>query len=148
MSVTSDQPVSSELPGQTSEQQIVFYDGECALCNGFVEWLLRRDRRRVLHFAPLQGETAARTIGKLEGDPDEWTIILLDSDGRHERSDAAIRILRQIGGVCAVAGAIRILPRRFRDWCYRLIARRRRGWFGRADACRLPTIDERRQLLP
>lgn len=130
------------------DHPIVFYDGECALCNGFTQWLIARDRRRVFRFTPLQGETAARTIGTPEGEPEQWTIILLDADGEHEHSDAVLRILHRLGGMWRVVCIIRIIPRGLRDWGYRFIARRRLRWFGKATDCRLPTAEERDQLLP
>jgi predicted DCC family thiol-disulfide oxidoreductase YuxK len=130
------------------EHPIVFYDGECGLCTGFVQWLLKRDRRRVLRMAPLQGSTAERTIGKPTGDVCEWTIFLLDADGCHERSEAALRILQHLGGMWSLLGVFRIVPRFVRDAVYRFIARHRLGWFGGATACRLPSDEERRQLLP
>ena len=39
--------------------RIVLYDGVCGFCNGSVRWLIARDRDARLHYAPLQGETAA-----------------------------------------------------------------------------------------
>jgi predicted DCC family thiol-disulfide oxidoreductase YuxK len=44
---------------------VVFYDGVCGLCDRSVQFLLARDRERVLHFAPLQGPTAAAVLGRL-----------------------------------------------------------------------------------
>jgi predicted DCC family thiol-disulfide oxidoreductase YuxK len=126
----------------------VFYDGDCALCNGFVQWVIARDRTRRFRFASLQGETAAKAIGKPSGDPEEWTIILLDDAGMHERSDAALRIMRTLGGVWRMMNILRIIPRSIRDRCYRFIARRRFRWFGKATNCRLPSDDERKQMLP
>ena len=48
---------------------IVFYDGVCALCNGFVKFATRRDKGAALHFAPLQGDTAARMKAEVAGFP-------------------------------------------------------------------------------
>jgi len=133
---------------QVREHPIVFYDGECALCNGFVQWLIERDRGRIFRFASLQGETASKTIGDPEGEPEQWTVILLDGDGRHERSDAVLRIMQRLGGVWRMASVFRIMPRAIRDWVYRGIARRRFRWFGKAGQCRMPSEDERSQMLP
>jgi len=127
---------------------ILFYDGDCGLCDGSVRWCLRHDRDRVLRFAPLQGSTyAALTL------PDRpsalETLVLVDAAGLHLRSDAVLRALGHIGGGWgAVAGVGRLVPRPIRDACYRFVARHRRRWFGGADQCRLPTILERSQLLP
>ena len=39
--------------------RIVLFDGVCVFCERSVGWLLKHDRDRRLHFAPLQGATAA-----------------------------------------------------------------------------------------
>ena len=33
---------------------VVFFDGVCNLCNGFVQFIIRHDDRRYFHFATLQ----------------------------------------------------------------------------------------------
>lgn len=67
------------------------------------------------------------------------TVVLVDADGFHVRSDAIVRMLRAIGGPWTVAAwMLRILPRRLRDAGYRFVARRRLKWFGVADRCDLP----------
>jgi predicted DCC family thiol-disulfide oxidoreductase YuxK len=55
-------PARQPLPGA---RHVVFYDGVCGLCDRSVQFLLARDRERVLHFAPLQGSTAAAVLGRL-----------------------------------------------------------------------------------
>ena len=42
----------------STEGPILFYDGVCALCNGAVTFVLKRDATRAVRFAALQGETA------------------------------------------------------------------------------------------
>ncbi len=44
------------VPSATSP--VLFFDGECGLCNRVVRRLLALDRRGTLRFAPLQGPTA------------------------------------------------------------------------------------------
>ena len=45
-----------------SGQPIIFFDGVCAMCNTFVEVVVRADRRGIFRFAPLQGETARQLL--------------------------------------------------------------------------------------
>ena len=45
---------------------LVFFDGVCNLCGFFVHFILKRDKKEIFRFAPLQGETAARYAA--EGD--------------------------------------------------------------------------------
>ena len=63
---TNDDEPSASLPLADSaaiseadrSTNVVFFDGVCGLCNCLVEFVLSRDRRGAIRFAPLQGETA------------------------------------------------------------------------------------------
>jgi len=69
----SSRPAPSPVPRRrlparrpaAGARHVVFYDGVCGLCDRSVQFLLARDRERVLHFAPLQGPTAAAVLGRL-----------------------------------------------------------------------------------
>jgi len=133
--------------GEMNAGPILFFDGECGLCARSVAWCLKRDRRGVLRYAPLQGETYARAHGR--GQDDLSTMVLLDADGLHTRSDAVLRVLRLVGGLWRfVAAAGGLLPRFARDGVYRWIAARRMWWFGAADRCAAPGAEHRAKFLP
>ena len=125
---------------------VVYFDGYCGLCNGFVDFVLARDRRRRFRFAPLQGTTAVARFGP-PGDVDPTTI-LLEEDGKvYQRSTAALRIISRLGGACALVAVFNLVPRFIRDAVYDWVARHRYGWFGKRDTCRLPTPEERAVFL-
>jgi predicted DCC family thiol-disulfide oxidoreductase YuxK len=133
----------------------VLYDGACGLCQRSVRLLLRADRRGVLSFTPLQGETAAAltATGRLPAGLGLSSMAFLRGGGTAcedvlVRSDAVLAALTSAGGPWRLAGALRIVPRRLRDAVYDAVARRRYAWFGPADACRLPTPAERARFLP
>ena len=48
---------------------LVFYDGQCGLCDQVVQLLLKADRKNIFLFAPLQGTTAASLLQDL---PEEY----------------------------------------------------------------------------
>jgi predicted DCC family thiol-disulfide oxidoreductase YuxK len=125
---------------------ILFFDGLCGLCNGAVDVLLRLDRRAQLRFAPLQGVTAATLLPGGQALPD--SVVLLDRDGLHLRSEAILRALIHLGGSWRAAALGRIVPRGIRDALYDAIASRRRRWFGRRATCRIPTSEEAPRFLP
>jgi predicted DCC family thiol-disulfide oxidoreductase YuxK len=115
---------------------VLFFDGECGLCNRAVRLMLRLDRRDVLRFAPLQGPTAQeylRTHGLPTKDFDslifvpEWS--RRDSPEFLTRTDGALAALRAIGGVARLFAGLKIFPRAWRDAAYRVVARfRYRIW--------------------
>ncbi len=127
---------------------ILFYDGQCGLCDRTVRWVIARDHRGRVRFAPLDGETYA-AVDHPDKPTDRSTIVVLTDTTLLTRSDAAIHVLRMLGGPWQPLGAIaRVCPRPIRDAAYRFVARHRLRVFGGAEACRLPDARERSQLLP
>lgn len=115
------------------------FDGVCALCSGWVRFLLRRDRRACFRFAPMQG-AVGRTLLRARGfDPDDpLSFLLVDGDAAWHDSAAVIEVLRRLGGAWRLAMLGGLVPRRVRDAGYRLLARHRYRVFGRRAACMVP----------
>jgi predicted DCC family thiol-disulfide oxidoreductase YuxK len=111
----------------------VYYDGTCALCHGFVRFMIAEDPRgEAFRFAPL----AELSESERAGLPD--SVVVRTSDGRTlVRSAAAIHVLRRLGGFSRVAGELlRVVPRPLRDLAYDGVARVRKRVFGtKVEAC-------------
>lgn len=133
------------------EHPVVLFDGVCNLCNAAVTFIIDRDPEGVFRFAPLQsglGQRLTRQCGleaAVTGDAE--TIVLVEGGRCTVRSTAALRIARRLGGAWPLLAVLLEVPVPLRDAAYRLIARNRYRWFGRRDACRLPTPDLRRRFL-
>lgn len=123
---------------------IVLYDGRCGFCDATVQLLLRIDRRGVLRFAPLDGETAAG-VTLPEGLD---SLVLLEGERVAWYGDAVLGIARHLDWPWRAALALRIVPRTLRDAAYRAFARVRYRIWGRRDACRVPSPAERARFLP
>ncbi len=121
--------------------RIVYFDGVCSLCNGFVDYLLPRNPE--LMFASLQSKTAAERLPR-ELTAELSTVVFADGGNISTHSEAAIRILATI---YPSAKALLILPRVLRDFIYRLVARYRYAIFGKRETCRMPTPQERARFL-
>ncbi|HQV74220.1 MAG TPA: DCC1-like thiol-disulfide oxidoreductase family protein [Flavobacteriales bacterium] len=131
----------------TGDRPIVFFDGYCGLCNGFVDRLLIWDKDHTLRFSPLQGDTAGRILpAPLR--QDLGTVVLAVDDQIHTRSSAALRTLMLLGGGWKLAAVFLLVPPFLRNAVYDLIARNRYQWFGKHDACRIPSHEERSLFLP
>lgn len=139
ITTTPMSPESTPLP----PGGIVFYDGVCGFCNKFINWIVLRDRHRQLRFAPLQGPTALALI------PAKYTeqlstVVLHTARGNFTHSSAVCRILFTLGGPWTIAAALLwIIPRPLRNLGYSLVGRIRYRLFGKLDACRLPSAEER-----
>ncbi len=127
---------------------MILFDGVCNLCNGVVTWILARDRRAVFRFASLQSDAARALLAEHGASSDlPDSIVLIDADGTHTRSEAALRIAAELGPPWSLLRAARVLPRSLRDAVYDWIARHRYRWFGRRDQCMLPSSDAADRFL-
>jgi len=124
-------------------QPIVVFDGECALCNGFVGWLIRHDKQGVFLIAGSAGEVGQAIVAAagLEGTVVTSTIVVWDGSQGLVRSDAVIAILRGLGWPWRAAGIGRVVPRSWRDRVYAAIAKRRARVHADEPGCGVPPAE-------
>lgn len=135
-------------PTPPIDKPIVFFDGECNLCNGFVDLLLKLDPAGQMWIAPLQGETAAQLLPPLPTDVEAWSMFYLDQTGLYDQSDAALKVAERLGGLWSIVAALQVIPQPIRNVVYRTVASNRYRWFGKRATCRVPTEEERSRFLP
>ncbi len=126
---------------------IVFYDGNCGLCDATVSWALAWDGEGRLRFATLQGVEAERVFGPLAGRGGPDSILVTQAGRTLDRSSAVIAICVELGGLWRLAIGLRLLPRPLRDAAYAVVARWRYRIFGRLETCRLPSPAERARFI-
>lgn len=119
---------------------VILFDGVCNLCNGFVQFVLKRDKKRVFQFASLQSKygTGLSSHFKLPNAKPE-TIVLYNNSKILTESDAVIMIVTSLGGIWKISVVLIVIPRFIRNWFYRLVARNRYRIFGKRDQCMVPS---------
>jgi len=127
---------------------ILLFDGVCNLCNGSVQWVIRNDTSAQFRFASLQSDAGRRLLDE-HGLPSDAmdTVVLVDGAKHWRKSDAALEVLRRIGGAWQLLSVLRIVPRALRDAAYDLIARNRYSWWGKREECWIPTPELRARFL-
>lgn len=142
---------------------IVIFDGDCGLCNGFVAWLIRRDRTAHFLIAGSAGDVGRAALDAM-GLPHELadsTLVVATADGPRIKADAVAAVLSQLGWPWRAGAALRWFPRGLRDGVYGAIARRRPRAPAEDPACgtpprelveawraRLATLDDVAALTP
>jgi len=153
LSIFNEIEMKSEIEIKKEAELIVLFDGVCALCDRAVQFLLNRDKRGVLKFAPLQGPTAAAILKRHPEIEDNIRSIILvqNHDSASEsvsvRSQAILDCLSALGGIWQVVSGLRIVPLFLRDWFYNFIARKRYRWFGKDDECIVPPPEMKERFL-
>jgi predicted DCC family thiol-disulfide oxidoreductase YuxK len=130
-------------------KKIILFDGVCNLCNGAVQWIIRRDSLDTFRFASLQSAvgqelTRARQIDTGQVD----SIILIDPGvAFYIKSDAALEIARGLKGYRLLPFLFGWIPKSIRDAMYDLVARNRYRLFGKKQECMVPTPELKARFL-
>ena len=141
--------VQPSFLSRSGNHPVLFFDGVCNLCDGVVQFFIRRDRKGQFRFASLQStagqeaiQAARQSLGRT---PDS---VLLYLNGRYYvQSDAVLHALALLGGAWSLSKAGFIFPRFIRNGVYDWVARNRYRWYGKKDACMIPTPDLRTRFL-
>jgi predicted DCC family thiol-disulfide oxidoreductase YuxK len=134
---------------------VLLFDGTCGFCAGSVQFVLRHEaRNRSLRFASLQSATGARVRAAHPELNSINSVIWYEpaANGRREtvlvRSNAVLHVLRYLGGVWRVLGALGCaVPRALRDRLYDLVARHRHRLVRGGQACLVPAPDQRDRFI-
>jgi predicted DCC family thiol-disulfide oxidoreductase YuxK len=130
------------------KESILLFDGHCSLCNGAVDFVLKRDTRKKLLLASIQGPAGQAFLKKYQL-PSSYldTLVVVEQGKVYLGSTAALRVARLLGGGWPLFYGLIILPKGIRDRVYQWISEHRYQWFGRRDTCRMPTASERTHFL-
>ena len=120
-----------------TENPVILFDGVCNLCNGAVDFLIKRDKKKQFRFVALQSEWGEELITKFEISPETDSVILIFENKIFLESDAAIEIARLLPTSWSWFSAFKIIPLKFRNGIYKWIVKNRYRWFGKRKTCRV-----------
>jgi predicted DCC family thiol-disulfide oxidoreductase YuxK len=126
---------------------IVFYDGNCGMCNYFVRWTLHRDIKKNFLFSHLQSRYAAQILPE-SLTKNFSTIVVRTNTGKIiTHSSAVIYICQKLGGVWKLAALLFLIPPPIRDVVYKIVARYRHKFFPPPNTCRLLREEEKKRFV-
>lgn len=139
------------IPSEEDQQnkKILFYDGLCGLCHGLVRFVVEIDKEERILFSALQSDYAQKTLGSKHPEliDDLQTVVYFRHGTYYFRSQAALLLLGDLGGLWTMLSVARFIPSGLSDFFYNLVAKYRYQFFGKHDVCSLPTPEERRRFL-
>lgn len=133
-------------------KHLVFYDGNCGLCDRIVQFIFREDEKQLFVFAPLQGETASHYLKNLPPEVRFTDSLILIENYRspyprvYLLAKGGFRIAWLLGWPWTIIGWLCFLPGWFFDWAYRLVASHRHTFFPQ-DQCFVPPKDQKDRFL-
>ncbi|MCC6154787.1 MAG: thiol-disulfide oxidoreductase DCC family protein [Candidatus Hydrogenedentes bacterium] len=150
MASTTSTGISSapDFDAATAENPIILFDGVCNYCNSILNYIIKHDHKKRFRFAHLQSNAGQDLLEKY-GFPRDMldSVVLIENGKAHIKTDVTIRIAPHMGGIARVAVLLRFVPRFIRDFGYDVIAHNRYKWWGKQNACIVPTPDVRDRFL-
>jgi predicted DCC family thiol-disulfide oxidoreductase YuxK len=126
----------------TPPHPVILFDGVCNLCNASVQKVIKHDPKSKFRFASLQGSFGQEVLKQFHlSGTDFNTFILLKDDQIYTKSTAALIVAKEMSGLWSLLYIFIIIPAFIRNFFYDLVAKNRYKWFGKQDACWIPTPD-------
>jgi predicted DCC family thiol-disulfide oxidoreductase YuxK len=123
---------------------LILFDGVCNLCNGTVDFILKRDPKKKFRFVALQSEAGEVTRKKFSIPDEIDSVVLIYNEKVYYESDAALEIARLLPAPWKWSVVLKFVPVGWRNTVYKWIARNRYRWFGKKKECRIPAPEERK----
>ncbi len=127
---------------------ILLFDGVCNLCNGFVQFILKRNKKGNIYFGSLQSE-AGQALLKERGLPSDKfdTLIVINGKQVLKRSRGVFLLCRQLDFPWPLISLFQIIPKFITDFVYDRVANSRYKMFGKTDVCMIPTEDIKKRFI-
>lgn len=129
------------------ENPVILFDGVCNYCNAMVNFAIRWNGKKNLRFATLQGQVGSALKTRFNIPSEIDSVVFIDNGKAHVYSAAALGICKHLSFPANLLYGLMVVPRFIRNAIYKWVANNRYKWFGRKDACMVPTKEVKSLFL-
>lgn len=131
------------------DKKIILFDGVCNLCDSSIQFIIKQDKKDLFRFVALQSELGQEIIKYIGVDISKTDSIILYEPGKayYYKAEAALKIAKELGGIYKALSWFSILPKSVSNIVYDYIAKNRYKWYGKKDACMIPTPELKAKFL-
>lgn len=127
---------------------VVLFDGVCNFCNSSVNFIINHDKKNYFRYAAIQLEPGQALMKKFNLDPVNLSsFVLVEGEKYYTKTTAVLRVAKNLGFPWNLSYIFIVVPPFIRNISYNIIAKYRYKWFGKREACRVPTHKEREKFL-
>ncbi len=132
-----------------NNKKIILFDGVCNLCNGAIQFIIKHDKMDTFRFAALQSEIAQKLTSERGIDTSKVDSIILIDPGvaYYTKAEAALEIGAELKGYRTLSKIFSLIPSSLSNIVYDFIARNRYNWYGKKEACMIPTPELQAKFL-
>ena len=130
-------------------KKIILFDGVCNLCDSSIQFIIKHDKNDVFRFVALQSDLGQEIIKHIGVDISKTDSIILYEPGNayNYKAEAALKIAKELGGIYSLIGLFSVLPKGLTNSVYDYIAKNRYKWYGKKDACMIPTPELKAKFI-
>ncbi len=131
----------------THKQPVLLFDGECNVCNHWVDFMLKHEKEEWFLFASLQSEEGQGIVENFDIPKAVDSVVVVMNGRAYLYSDAVFQALEALPWFLKWLRIFRVIPVKWRDRLYKRFAENRYRLFGKRGTCRLPSANERKRFL-
>lgn len=141
--------IASFVAKTSPEKKIILFDGVCNLCNGAIQFIIKKDKNDIFRFVALQSELGIGICNYIGVDQNKIDSIILYNPGvaYYYKSSAVLEIAKNLNGFYSLISIFRIFPEKLRNYIYDYIAKNRYKWYGKKESCMIPTSGLKSKFL-
>jgi predicted DCC family thiol-disulfide oxidoreductase YuxK len=127
---------------------IIFFDGVCNFCDDAVNFIIKKDKKNIFVFAPLQSQAGREFLSKHNLNTEIFdSMVVVKEEKIFRKSNASLLIARHLPFPWPLFYLFKLVPFFIRDFFYDLFAKYRYRIFGKKESCMIPTAEVRAKFL-
>jgi len=137
------------MEGLPKDKKIILFDGVCNLCESSVQFIIKHDKKDNFRFVAIQSDLGQEIIKHIGIDITKTDSIILyePSIAYYYKAEAALKIANELGRIYSILSLFSVLPNAITNYVYDYIAKNRYKWYGKKDACLIPTPELKAKFL-
>lgn len=138
-----------EILDLPKNKKIILFDGVCNLCESSVQFIIKHDNKDVFRFIAIQSDLGQKIIKHIGIDISKTDSIILYEPGisYHYKGEAALFIAQDLSGIYSLLSYLNFIPNFIKNGVYDYIAKNRYKWYGKKEACMIPTAELKSKFL-
>jgi predicted DCC family thiol-disulfide oxidoreductase YuxK len=138
-----------EISTLPKDKKIILFDGVCNLCDASVQYIIKHDKKDTFRFVSFQSDLGKKIITHIGIDTTKIDSLVLYEPRRtyYYKSQAVLRIAKELGGLYHLFRIACILPKSILNAIYDYVAKNRYKWYGKKEACMLPSPEIKAKFL-
>lgn len=130
-------------------KKIILFDGVCNLCDASVQFIIKHDKNDAFRFVAIQSELGQNIIKYLGIDTSKTDSIILYEPGiaYYFKAEAALNIAKELNSWHSILYVFIHVPNFIKNGVYDFIAKNRYKWYGKKEACMIPTPELKAKFL-